>query len=244
MDAVRRVDVVSSAEALNIANRVNSLQSEWIPRDSFALHSLGAAAYLDAPTATTVEMFGLEAPGKSSYDSNVAKYNELLRQNFADVYSRVSAVLADMLEDDVEMADGKALPGFHIFGHHKQYGVPTTHVAHYDRQFENLDWPISIDVRTTQTISFTLPVRLPSAGGGLLLWDVQLGDVLDLSRETAKARIKSAKTHREEYNLGTLVCHPGYQLHRIAPWTSVPGEQRITLQGHGLYIDNCWFIYW
>ncbi len=42
-----------------------------------------------------------------------------------------------------------------------------------------------------------------------------------------------------------LVIHSGLRYHQIAPMTGVlPGENRLTLQGHGLWFGNEWWVYW
>ena len=179
-----------------------------------------------------------------SYNDNLQRLNARLEEGFSPLYSHLIDALASHVEGEVRYASGKALPGFHIFNHHTNYQKPTAHVAHYDRQYEQLDWNREIQVGQVKTISFTLPVKLPASGGGLLLWDVNLADILSMDKEAAISRVKSANVHREHYQVGNLVCHPGHQLHRIAPWNSQPGDQRITLQGHAIQLDDTWEVYW
>jgi hypothetical protein len=47
------------------------------------------------------------------------------------------------------------------------------------------------------------------------------------------------------YTPGVLMLHSGHTLHQIAAVDQVyPDDERITLQGHGLYCDGAWTIYW
>ena len=47
------------------------------------------------------------------------------------------------------------------------------------------------------------------------------------------------------YTPGVLMLHSGHTLHQIAAVDQAyPDDERITLQGHGLYCDGAWTIYW
>jgi hypothetical protein len=42
-----------------------------------------------------------------------------------------------------------------------------------------------------------------------------------------------------------MMLHSGHILHQIAPVAETdPEDERITLQGHGLYCAGTWFLYW
>ena len=76
-------------------------------------------------------------------------------------------------------------------------------------------------------MSFTLAVALPQSGGGLNV------------RENRKQ-----VTHIP-YHAGRLVLHRGDVLHQIAPTPQVrAGDERITLQGHGVLYRGVWHFYW
>jgi hypothetical protein len=239
-----RIPILSKAACLEIVDAVNSLQAFWITRHEFGFYSLGAAAYLDAPPQKTIDMFKLEGPAEHQYMDNVEKYNGILSEYFSSVYVSLKDALSAQLNAEVEYAPGKALPGFHIFNHSQAHAKSSAHVPHYDGQYEGLDWGREVNVSNANTFSFTLPVKLPKAGGGIYFWPIRLEEILQLRKEEALKLVKAAKSHRESYQVGEMICHPGHQLHRIAPWVSEPGDQRMTLQGHGLYLDNRWLLYW
>jgi hypothetical protein len=99
-----------------------------------------------------------------------------------------------------------------------------------------------IDFR--EAISITLPIRLPASGAGLRVWDLSLFEIQSRSRDEARALARAAPSHVHTYRAGELVCHRGHLLHQVAPWPSRPGDERITLQGHGLHYDGAWHLYW
>ena len=244
MEKLDRMAICSAAEAAAHADTVNKLQQHWVARDQSALFTLGAAAYLDAPTPETVAKFGLPVPEDNAYEVGVEKFNPVLKGAFAVLYDDIRLALAGHLGTEVHYAPGKAYPGFHVFNHHPQYASPTAQVPHYDRQYEALQWGQPVTVENARTLSFTLLLKMPASGAGLMVWNVYLQDILGLDKAQAIEKIKQARTWREDYAVGELVLHPGHQLHRIAPWQSNEQEQRITLQGHALYINDCWMLYW
>ena len=241
---MKKIQILTSDSCKEIAETVNELKDHWISRHDFGFYSLGAAAYLDAPPQKTIEMFELAGPAENQYMENVARYNGLLWEHFSELYKIVKDALSTIFDSDVEYAVDKALPGFHIFNHNIAHAKSSAHVPHYDGQYEGLDWGQEVTGLNAKTFSFTLPIKLPVVGGGIYFWPVQLEEVLQLSKSDALNLVKAAKSQRVSYSPGELVCHPGHQLHRIAPWKSVPEDQRMTLQGHGLYLDGCWQLYW
>jgi hypothetical protein len=239
-----RIKVLTKHQCELVANEVNRLEESWIPRHERGFYSLGAAAYLDAPTRQTIDSFNLEQPENKQYLNCSAQYNKLLNHHFAEVYDAVKRSLTDHLKEKVIYAKGKAKPGFHIFNHHASNAKATSHVPHYDRQYEGLDWGFDVTIQNAVTISYTLPIKIPLAGAGIYFWDIRLEDVVNEEESAALSLVKKAKVCRESYSVGELICHPGHQLHRISPWHSNPDEQRLTLQGHGIFLNGCWQLYW
>lgn len=102
---------------------------------------------------------------------------------------------------------GPALPGFHLF----DYSPGAEASIHVDTPHERVTEFKDTDIQ--DTFSFTVAVQQPSEGAKLRIWDPELS------------------TH--QYKLGELFVHSGKQLHQIVN-NLQPGEQRITLQGHGI----------
>jgi hypothetical protein len=238
------IPLILPPEATRITDTINGLSESLIKRDDFALYSLGAAAYLDAPTQNTIDKFDLDVLPQDIYLKRLAENNDLLMNYFSDIYFRLQQQLQNHLGEKVCYAIGKALPGFHIFNAHAQYANASAHVPHYDRQYEQLTWTQTVTPFNARTISFTLPISLPASGGGLYLWPLDLTEVLNTEKSEVAKLVRAAKCTAHKYAIGELICHNGHQLHRIAPWVSATGDQRITLQGHGLFIDDMWKLYW
>ena len=241
---VRRLPVLDEDECEAVCAQVHALRAHWLPRDSAAFHTLGAALYLDAPRAETVEHFGVPMPPSRQYDERASRYGPLLRERFADLYRQIEAALGRAFDAEVRCAPDRAPPGFPIYQHAPVYAQRAAHVPHFDRQYECVSWSDHPDIEFREAISITLPIRLPASGGGLRVWDLSLFDVQARPREAARALARSAPSRVHAYRPGELVCHHGHLLHQVAPWVSGPGDERITLQGHGLRYDGAWHLYW
>jgi hypothetical protein len=236
-------DFCATDVAEQYAASVMSLASRWTTRKR-GLSTLGAAAYIDAPPESAGDMFAAQETVVGQYEQQLNRSNPVLAEHFGPLHQLLLTVLGEVLQAPVSFAPGKALPGFHIFEYAPENAHAGSHVAHFDRQYETLDWQGPINHQTTPTISFTLPLRLPSSGGGLMVWEVMLDDVLNLDKEATRDYIRNASRQRIKYQVGELVIHPGHALHMIYPWQSKTDEQRITLQGHCIMINNQWLAYW
>lgn len=240
---VNRRAVLDAATCVEVHRAVHALRAHWIARDDVAFHTLGAALYLDAPTAETLALFDRRPPPPEQYAQRAAAGNAVLEAHFAPLYAALATALRELLSAEVRYAPDRALPGFHIYGHAAQYGAQSAHVPHFDRQYECIGWPAA-DIDFEAAISVTLPVRLPRAGAGLRTWELTLREVQSVPADEAKAIARNARSHQHRYRVGELVCHRGHLLHQIAPWPSEPGDERLTLQAHGLYYDGAWQLYW
>lgn len=104
------------------------------------------------------------------------------------------------------------LPGFHIFeidgDEWANNGLPE--LAHFDLQFHYLGTELTLEA----TLSFTLPLELPSGGAGFAVWEL---DEADATRRNLSAAVFGRAT---------------------------ASGRRITLQGHGVRRAGRWTIYW
>lgn len=229
---VRRT-ILDADDCAAAADTVLALRSHWIRRIAGAeFYTLGAASYLDE---------------EARYRARAAELNPMLRTHFSAMHAALAGALAEVLAAPIAFAPDKALPGFHVWG---VPGIPTEPVAslHFDLQYERLAWPPEADF--AHPISFTLPLRLPRAGGGLSMWDTTKPRVdAFFARGSFSGTLHDLTVlmpeRLEPYTRGELIVHSGLELHRIAPIPSVePDDLRITLQGHGLRVGSCWQIYW
>jgi len=131
------------------------------------------------------------------------------------------------------------MPGFQSW---MALGIPRLSGAsiHFDLQYQRLLTRRQYS-NASGTVSFTLPIKLPAAGSSLRVWPycTYPADVHRL------AAVRQTDPEVVPYHLGSAVVHSGHVLHQIGQTTLVqPDDLRITLQGHGLVVDNMLILYW
>lgn len=225
--------LLEDRDCIELRSRIWSLRDHWIargqhePRDFF---TLGVAAYLDVLDSSDAE---------ESYYARLHSSNRLLVAHFADLLERVRRFFTAFFATEVALADELAIPGFHIFlGQAIQRA--STAPAHFDMQYEALRFGRPMDDELP--FSFTLPIALPPAGGGLTTWPV-----FDEEWRRAGSAVVDARdgSLTYAYSPGTLLLQYGHVLHRIAPSGALSlDDERITLQGHGIRSGGRWQLYW
>lgn len=227
----RRRPLLEVAECAEIWDTVRGLERYWIRRHPTApSFTLGAACYLDA-----------NERGIGDYLQRAVRQNGLLRRRFTPLYERLRLALEAELGAPARYTDRYGLPGFHVF----QSAAGSSELEpklHFDLQDVDLDWADGTSRLPGARISFTVAIITPAAGAGLYLWDLQPGEDLGppSHEEAAEAKRRSI-----EYNVGELFIHTGDHLHMIdADRAVMPGESRVTLQGHGRRTNGAWILYW
>jgi len=223
----RRQEAVDLLEVL-------AQRQRWVRRGTTEFYTFGAASYLD---------------DGSTYETRAAESNPVLLTRFAPLFKELLDRIAGRFGAPAVLAEGKAVPGFHVWG---VPGIPTgPHASlHFDLQYEKLLWPDAPPTDASSSMSFTLPLRLPLRGAGLSVWNVTYERVQAFyARTRFQGTIEDLLPLFEErvepYARGELLVHSGHQLHRIAPVSEVlPDDLRITLQGHGRLIGGAWHLYW
>lgn len=159
------------------------------------------------------------------------------------MYERLIKRLTDIFQMPVCFADEYALPGFHIFLAHKAFKMAIA-TPHFDIQFKLLKWNYK-NVDAEHPISFTCPVALPQSKAGMLFWPITYDEYEKLSPDNIEKLRTSRGIKFFGYHLGKLALHRGLLLHQIAPAKRIhPGDERITLQGHGIVCDGIMRLYW
>ena len=116
---------------------------------------------------------------------------------------------------------------------------------HWDAQHLLLDWQPSQRTDFSRPVSFTLAIALPHAGAGLNYWDFEWTTGAAVPPEMMRQFIGRMPAHFINYWVGELVINSGRLMHQIAPAKNIqPEDERITLQGHALFSDGCWKLYW
>jgi hypothetical protein len=231
VDRFERVPLFSVAACDELAHRVDGLRDEWERcHPSLPYFVLGTSSFVSA------------RHDREGYERRAAVTNERLRSTFADLHDHVRAAVEDIVGRAVTDHAHAALPGFHIFGFHPVFRLPIAG-AHFDRLYRYLRWPSPVDEATS--MSFTLPLVLPEAGGGIDWWPLDPGHVDPLDAEAAGELVERVEPHHVDHACGTLVVHSGVLLHRIAATPRVTlGDRRITLQGHVISSGPATWWYW
>jgi len=237
--------------SLAACEEIYAQRTGWIGRrlhGKLPMYTLGAAAYLD---------LGFFAKPLEEYLAAAGSVRRWAGDAVTVLMERVRAELELQLGERVEYFESLPSPGFHIF---IGAAIPQTDCArvvsecassHFDLQYHYIPWERWFKAADfDRTLSFTLPLRLPEAGGGLEVWEsLTLGHLRDeLARNAFPDQISAA--HRTPpryvpYTVGSMIVHGGHVLHQIAgvPYMSAMDE-RITLQGHAIFADGAWRLYW
>ena len=148
-------------------------------------------------------------------------------------------------------------PGFHIFAtktgsvlepeYLKLFEEPLGSV-HVDVQYEeHYDyWHSFKEVDLKNTLSFTIPVKLPTHGGGLYTWEDEVNPYsFNYTTNENKLDELESPSVSNLYNTGEMIYFIGHLLHQMMPGVNVqPTDRRITVQGHGVKCDGVWRLYW
>jgi hypothetical protein len=204
--------------------------------------TLGVASYQD------LSSFVPNVP-RQNYYQGALFFNALILERFGWLLNRVRNSLESFLGAPAEFSPRLGVPGFHIFD---DVAIPRTDVAsiHCDLQYQLIDWNDGAPAPDfTNPISFTLPVKLPKGGGGINGWDLSYEEIGDTMRRHGVFTMADVTEYKCKtfypYSLGVMAVHSGHRVHQIGPTTGVDeGDQRITLQGHGLRRGVEWVLYW
>jgi hypothetical protein len=222
-------DALGCEECLGISERIHGLKSSWIRRGNH-FFTLGTASYIDAVSSTT------------NYQTSAKEQNCLLLKSFEGLLQRVRAFVEHLTGENAFFDESFALPGFHIFTFHGEdrgkENVASR--AHFDLQWMNV-----LKGRVPRaTLSFTLPIQLPSGGASMAVWPIHYSAFRAVG-VSASDYAMSHPFRRIEYVPGRLVAHDGLILHAIGAESTPSSEGfRITLQGHGIKLEEGWMLYW
>lgn len=243
----------SAEQGAAFAERARDLDAFWLPRHTrLPFYTLGATNYYD-----------ITANPARPYERLARQYNPLMRECFAQLYDTLVAGLAEHLRRPVTFLAGSALPGFHIFDGHPEFAPRAEHDVLHRVWFTRRDGadfpgnPIHVDTahgaldlanvsvpNLPPTLSFTLPLGLPREGAGMALWPLRVADLAHLEGASQLERLRASPTRFVAYRPGTLFLHSGTCYHQARGLPVTPGEHRITLQGHGIWIDGAWRLFW
>lgn len=232
---ISRIPFLKEEECLKIEEQIFSLKPFWINRlkeKGLPFYTLGQASYLDRPESKN-----------SEYYRKAQKQNIFLQNEFKSLYDHLLEVLREKLGKPAVYEERLALPGFHIFLYHQAFTKPLAS-KHFDLQHYQHQWPYK-EVDDKNPISFTLAITLPEKGGGLNYWDITFDEKEDWNQVLIESLSSDSPMHFHPYKRGEIALHKGLYLHQIAPASEMKeSDKRITLQGHALFCDGKWRVYW
>jgi|10_taG_2_1085330.scaffolds.fasta_scaffold13759_10 hypothetical protein len=216
--------MLTKEDCADISAVVKEMQPGWRERQHG--WTLGKATYLDL---------------RESRNNND---NELLMTLFRPLYMELLKVLDGRTGYRCILHEGYAYPGFHIYQGNPEMpqGVAYGGYIHTDYPYRTLGFPDDSTV-----ITFTLPIELPENGGGLNYWEAMTEDSFsgwyaDLPSE--QQVLFDSQVNYHQYEVGKLELHDGKFLHQIANMVpTTKDDWRITLQGHGVLVDDKMRIY-
>ena len=222
-------DLLTEEECERFVKKLHELKSNWIHHES---------AGTEAFTKTLGHPIYLDPKDGQKYHSSILKSQNLMQENFADLYARVCGFFENYLKEPVRLAPLGAVPGFHIF----DGPMPTGGLEHFDQHHEMFSRFFKDDWDLTSYLSFTLPLKVPQNGAGLTLWNLTMQDLaVDGTR-----KMKEQKPNVIAYSPGKIFVLTEQLLHKMAPDNGfVAGDERITLQGHLIrHRSDGWVMYW
>ena len=248
----------------NTIERVDLLKEWWIPRGVYCgeggftaseenpvdFYTLGVATYIDG--ITDIQYY---------YDY-IKSQNPVFKDYFSWLYDLVIYNLWGEI-GECQVADFLAYPGFHIFGTKpneppkmatKMYMEQPSATIHVDLQHEQHEflWNHFKEVDLENTLSFTLPIQVPTNGGGLNTWEEESMKQYEIDNKYTKHMKELDYSKWGDYGEPTVVPYKagemfwfiGSLVHQIAPaYNADFNDRRISLQGHGVKCDGVWQLY-
>ena len=256
---IHRVKTFTNEDCNKIENTVDNLDKLWVNR-SFERRNpyensvkisrapfwtLGAVSYLDAVKSIT------------RYNKHKDYLNPVLIKKFNWIYDIICEKLHREFQEPVVIDGFLSHPGFHIFSakigdtiepeYLKMFEQPLGSV-HVDVQYEeHIEyWKTFKEVDFENTLSFTIPVKLPKHGGGLYTWKDKVNPYsFNYTTNENKLDELESPSVPNLYTEGEMIYFIGHLLHQMMPGVNVqPDDRRITVQGHGVRCDGTWRLYW
>jgi hypothetical protein len=242
----QRIPLLARDEADDVLARIDEHRESWTligPRERSRTFALGTPSHL-----------GMSF---DDYSARVDVTNPILKGRFGDLFDRIADAIAPVLSTihigPIIYEDRLSRPGFRI-AEIDATGMSWFGRAHWDWNFAGLPWEPVLPTRLelTDTLSFTLPIAVPSAGAAFVAWaDVTSANVVrhaashrvDMSA-ACEALIADRVPERYDYRVGELFMHTGQVVHAPAPSEAVAGERRVTLQGQALFHHGSWRVFW
>lgn len=246
------IQLLTQQESNDVRSVVEDMKDLWIQRHPVVpFYTLGASNYFDIA-------YNPQLP----YYRMAKQYNPILLERLGWLYERLADKLAQHLKAPVGYRETLALPGFHIFLSHKAFEQPKnlTHQQWFRHRYDPevvgnpihcdtphliVNWGTKEGIDFANPISFTLAIALPKSDAGMHMWDLRLDETIGISEAQLLNLLDSRDKRFCSYKVGSMTLHSGLNYHQIAPMPNMElDDARITLQGHGLFCQGSWQLYW
>jgi len=225
--------ILSDSECDVVRRQIFALRESWTQRHpDVPFYTLGTASYLDANGGHYPE-----------YLQKKERSNPVLIEHFRWLYDRVAELASAELGGPAHYDDRLARPGFHVYLANPAFGQPVAKI-HCDLQYQSIDWSGFAVAKNELHVSFTISIALPASGGGLNYWNVDHTEARS-DPNSAKQKFDRNKPLYHPYAKGSMLIHSGQMIHQASIMKDVrPSDERITMQGHGIRLDESWLLYW
>jgi len=180
--------------------------------------------------------------GYKDLDAAQVKDNNLMMwAAFGDLLRFQLEWFEDLLKAEVDYFPNLPLPGFHVFKYCKEFEQPLAR-PHVDVPFNKYDWGKRVGYDGIFT--WVVPVEVPE-GAGMFVWDLDAMDMHKMGAEVVVAQARATDPALfVEHKVDRMCLHSGKWVHMIKPFEKETDSMRITLQGHAVFIDGVWRLYW
>lgn len=229
---VQEHSFLSAKECEALCKDVRRLQKDWLPlvysENQARMYCLGTPLYEYACARRT-----------DLYEKHASKNNVRLRKEFSPIYNKLVDRLQEILKTDVRLKNQAGLPGFHVFVDGEMEEFKRFHVddGHVIAGWAEKRVP-------SQSLTITVPLKIPRYGSGLTVKDVTVATALKMSPEAFRRKLEKLPSSHFPYKLGRIYLHSGLKYHQFGlPKKTAKGDERITLQCHALKTNEAWEVY-
>ncbi len=255
---VGEYDIFDDDQVGEIMENVNIMVEEDCFRTvNSVMDVVGYPTYLYPGNVANDDIYNKE----SDYYHERNKHNNILLDNVSFIYKIIINKLNYITGKECEYPTYKKgmykntkyishyiypLPGFHIFKGGSWLGsgwdVASLHV---DLQFNKLNFESNTLYKfdMDDVFSFTIPIHIPN-NSGLYIYDKKQEDINSMM--PLPYSLRNEQKYKINYDVGKMYIHDGLHYHMISSFISDVDNNRITIQGHGIYCKttNSYWIYW
>jgi hypothetical protein len=220
------VELFAPAEVAEISTAVDEVPAE-LRHDCGGMPGTFAMATIGEPLYRNRDR-------QDYYTACARAEGRALYQHFRLAHERIARFFEHRYALPVVYAEELAVPGFHLFDFEVagEYDGGGWHVDALETQTPYLT---ARRADIAAVVNFTVPFELPDGGSGMELEADLPGSLRRGGGEAVTA----------PYRTGTMLFTESEVWHRIgSSRCHSPAQRRITVQGHGVRLDERWILFW